>query len=294
MRPLVALVLLCGVAGEARAFVRASNRHGTPVAWDGGCVAITPTEGGAVNVGEERSMTQLQAAIDDWESATRDCSYMRFSLQPRASTGGVGYDGINHVSYLHRRWGVEDDDGFVPYDTHAAAITTIHFIENKASPNDGRIVDGDIELNAVDFTYGVLGVARQSGVTDIENTLVHELGHLIGLDHTCADGSRRTLPLDHRSMPVPRCSESPPSEVIESTMYNYADVGEIKKRTPEGDDVAGFCAIYPLAADPGECDPGERWIERGCSAAAGARGGSLGAIAAGLALLGLALRRRPR
>jgi hypothetical protein len=38
-------------------------------------------------------------------------------------------------------------------------------------------------------------------------------------------------------------------------MFNFTQPEEILKRTPEADDVAGFCTRYPLADDPGTCQP---------------------------------------
>jgi hypothetical protein len=37
-------------------------------------------------------------------------------------------------------------------------------------------------------------------------------------------------------------------------MYNFQSCGETAKATPEPDDIAAVCAIYPLADDPGTCE----------------------------------------
>lgn len=83
---------------------------------------------------------------------------------------------------------------------------------------DGRISDVDIELNGVDNTFGILQTTGGSA-HDIENTLVHEFGHLLGLAHELGEE--------------------------DATMYPEAETGELIKRDLHPDDQAGLCAIYP-------------------------------------------------
>ena len=62
--------------------------------------------------------------------------------------------------------------------------------------------------------------------SDIQNTLTHELGHVIGLDHTTAPGS---------------------------TMAPTAPVGETSKRVIDPGTKQGFCAIYPAGMPTPSC-----------------------------------------
>jgi hypothetical protein len=146
------------------------------------------------------------------------------------------------------------------YDHSAAAITTVFYVDTPGKPNDGIIRDADIEINGVDFAVGVCtdpGVCTTGGtmstVSDLANTLTHEVGHLLGLDHTCWD-LQGPPPNDNEGHPVPLCSPTPTDpKVTEATMYNYQNSGEIKKRSLEPDDIAGVCDAYPTANDP-KCD----------------------------------------
>ena len=127
--------------------------------------------------------------------------------------------------------------------------------------------------------------ARQgTSIADLENTLTHELGHLQGLDHTCADSATPANEVDENGNPPPACnnlSMLTPAElnkIREATMYNSAMPGETKKRSPEADDVAGICAIYPSAQSSkhGECKHTnlDDYQTRGCQFVPGPAGGA--------------------
>ena len=67
-----------------------------------------------------------------------------------------------------------------PYQTGAIAITTV-----TSNSNTGEILDADMEINAVDksFTDVIMDPEPRPGIEvhDLQNTLTHEFGHLIGL-----------------------------------------------------------------------------------------------------------------
>ena len=110
------------------------------------------------------------------------------------------------------------------------AVTTTTF-----SQCTGRIVDADIEFNArhFDFTTGSGGPCGQGAgsdcvKTDLRNTLVHEIGHLLGFDHSPVNGS---------------------------TMYVTAQPGEVEKRSLHEVDIAGLCDVYPAGEPTWICEP---------------------------------------
>lgn len=87
----------------------------------------------------------------------------------------------------------------------------------------GEIQDADIELNAAWHRYSV-GESDPEAV-DLQNTLTHEIGHFLGLDHS----------------PVPG-----------ACMEEHASKGEISKRALSEDDVSGYCYLYAHVASADE------------------------------------------
>ncbi len=157
----------------------------------------------------------------------------------------------------------------------AIAITTTTFFTAT-----GKLVDADIELNEARylFTTGDGPVCEQGPAlatcssdadcgadescmmercrtrgcvhTDISNTVTHEVGHVIGLDHS----------------PIP-----------EATMYASAGVGETSKRSLHDNDIQGLCDIYPAGGPTLTCGGEEDEVPpTGCC------GGGSGAMLLGL------------
>jgi hypothetical protein len=275
---LLTLTLVCPGHGEA--YVQARKSDGKPIVWQGStCVGLTPdSDFDAGMIDNAHAAATMQKATTNWSNVTNPCSY--FSIQiliPRAGIP-VGYDdtgpSVNLVKFVAQNWG---------HDPGAAAITTVTY-----SDITGRAFDGDIELNSEYFFFALLPDTGSASTndTDLENTLTHEYGHLMGLDHTCDDGLRMPTPIDDKGQAIPKCCpDTDPTclrtsaadylqgmypDVVSSTMFNFANPGEVSKRSPEPDDIKGICAIYPTMLSPGVCNPQyDPNAERGCSQAEG-------------------------
>ncbi|MBI4508311.1 MAG: hypothetical protein HY698_01660 [Deltaproteobacteria bacterium] len=285
-------------------YVRTRTKSGTPLRWAKSCVHVTPDEPGTTDIEGTREFEVVQQVLSHWETATMACSYLNFVLK-EPSPGEVGFDGVNRIKFRENTW-CRPATSKKPeecYDSQAAAITTLFFRDKPGASDDGIVLDADIEMNAVHFAVAVNGqtLGQGDGISDLANTLAHEVGHLVGLDHTCWDGNG-TRPTDHKGVAVPSCFpvDALPAEVKDATMYNFAESAETKKATLEKDDIAGFCGIYPIASDPGKCEPALDDNSGWCNVTGAPRAGATSrALGWRWALLGLAVplcfrRRRGR
>ncbi len=289
-----------GPGGGAVPFVRTeATKTRAQLAWASGCALIHFHEAGTTHIEGDLEFEEMRRVLIRWRHDIQDCSY--FDLRDAGTASGeVGLDGINLVIFREDRWcrPATQDEPEVCHDHGAAGLTTLFFIDDEKSDRNGTLLDADIELNALDFKIAVdhqsLGPA-QLCESDLANTFTHEIGHLMGLDHTCWNGSDARLN-DDLGDPLPLCSMSAglPVEVSDATMYNYQDCGETKKSSPEPDDIDGICAIYPLADDPHECLPAELDTGGGCTLAGAHDERGPGTLLLGaLAFLALLLARRP-
>ena len=97
-----------------------------------------------------------------------------------------------------------------PYGQTIFALTVVTFDQCS-----GEIIDADILLDDRDHDFCVDLCAP--GQQHLANTLTHEIGHLLGLDHSGA---------------------------ADATMDNSGPSGQTKKSTLHGDDRQGICAAY--------------------------------------------------
>jgi hypothetical protein len=276
---------------------------GARLRWPGSCVFVTPDAPGTTHIEGEGERAALQASMDAWNDAIGACGYLRLMMTEPEELE-VGLDGKNVVKYREDRWCRPMNCRKPPecYSPSATAIATVCFINSGDRPDDGVILDVDIEVNAVD--YAISTGCEDSCVTagsgtraDLQNTLTHELGHLIGLDHTCWD-RLPPGPQDHEGNVVPQCEPRSelPDAVVEATMFNFQGQGETSKRSLTEDDVAGACSAYPREQDPRLCEPTDLEPPGGCCSVAGGRGAGppAGLLLASLAAAFLARGRRRR
>lgn len=105
-----------------------------------------------------------------------------------------------------------------PAGSGVIAITTINWDEQ------GRITDTDITFNGRDFTFSVSEELPGPGPVDLQDVMTHEVGHLIGLDHTPLVGTTSVRPTMN-----PFASQQAPGAA----------------RTLQPDDTAGATFLYP-------------------------------------------------
>ena len=224
--------------------------------WESGCVFITVATEGTKQIAGEIEFAIVDASIATWNNGIASCSYMELINEGREERE-VGRDNKNLIKFRDVSWcrPATKDDPMRCHPDSAAGITTATYVDDSSSARDGAIVDADIELNGVDFSIAVDGVTQgtHNCQSELQNTLTHELGHLLGLEHTClavGDPPR----VDDKGNAVPSCGMASADQQA-ATMFNFQECGETKKETLEPDDIAGACGVYPIAMDPGTCEP---------------------------------------
>lgn len=248
---------------HAFAWVQAYTREapGRPLHVVGSdCTQYTLQESCSQDVGFAQCQAAVDAGVQVWNST--GCSYFHFVPTATANCCRAGFQrqgkNANCISWLENAW----PDS---YPRTAIALTTITY--NVA---DGAILDADIEVNGADFSFGT---TCADGLYDIQNTLAHEAGHMLGLDH---------------------------SPVAGATMKPNTGPGDCTLRDLTADDIDGVCTIYPLSGNPGVCkeplggvnlDCSPPPDDCGCRAPGHSPSGSAASLAV-LALLLLRLRRR--
>jgi hypothetical protein len=244
-----ALVLASSSAG---AYVRTTSQHsGAPVHWLESCVTVESDLRGSVDVPTDLIDQTVVRAAGNWTGRTNVCSYLALSTLPATRRLDVAPDGVNAIVFRQQTWS---------HDPGAIGLTTVFFVDTPGRAGDASILDADVELNGVDFTFtttpaSAMPRAGTTAIADLENTLTHELGHVQGLAHTCWDHVTDVAPLDNLGNPIPDCNALPlPSVIIDATMYPYARMpGETSKRNLTPDDVAGVCDVYVPTGTPPAC-----------------------------------------
>jgi hypothetical protein len=250
--------------------------------WPNGCIFMSYDAAGTTELAGDTEFPIMDGAMATWNTGIATCGYMKMMSAGKVTGHEVGKDYINLVKFREDKWCIPAS-GSDPERCHnaaAAGITTVTFVKHPGNSDDGAILDADVEINGVNFAISSNGQSLGSGChADLANTITHEFGHVLGLEHTCvtsADPPRT----DGAGNPVPTCPTTDPV-ITEATMFPYQVCDETKKSSLSDDDIAGACSIYPESKDPGTCapatDPG------GCCSAGG------GDAASSLALLVLAL-----
>lgn len=306
IRRLATLGAACLLAGAtlfprpASAYVRYLTKDQTPFYWPQSCVPLTAYPADLTDMPVSEALQAALGAAEAWGPNENVCSYLEIQLYTSMEKApNARYDQRNSLIFRQDSWCRWDDPaGTCTYDPAALAITSVF-----VTP-DGKIRDGDIEVNARYFVWtDVLTDPSAQGKQDLQNALTHEMGHLIGLDHSCIqDGGSTVDQYDHQLVdntgaPVPLCRNADQA-VKDSTMFPSATPGDTTKRTLSVDDAQAVCDMYPVAQDPKVCPGPNPPASSGCSTGASdvpARGvGLTGAAAIAAAVLLARGRRRKR
>jgi len=254
-RTLVVGLLVCALplaARRAHGYVRSRSSAGVPVCWPRSTISLELAAGASLpDLPQADLVAAVRAAAATWSAPAVSCTGLTLDVQvsPDARADAT-VDGHNVITFRQDRW--EHQPCTLPegcaYDPSELIQTSVY-----ARAQTGVVIGADVEINAVRFHWADVLKSKPVGSSyvDLQNALTHDLGHLIGLDHTCYDASRAGAPpVDQHGQPIPACGPNVPDDVKATTMYPMVDVGETSKRDLAPDDVEGVCALFPPTGQP--------------------------------------------
>lgn len=199
---------------------KSSGGEQFPLRWYQDEVQLVTEKNLTRDVPHADALQAINNSLDTWNSI--DCLHSTFMNMGEVSnvdamnTDRAGNRSGNNIVIFENEDEWEDsrtDDQ--PYDTSLTiALSTMFHVKNT-----GEIKSFAVEFNDTAFLFGTAG---QEDRLDIQNTLTHELGHVLGLNHAGIE------------TPV----------YWEQTMYYQASPGETSKQTLGPDDEAGICGLY--------------------------------------------------
>ncbi|MBL8856906.1 MAG: IPT/TIG domain-containing protein [Planctomycetes bacterium] len=194
------------LAPSLDAHVRLITSQGYELRWGiPAKISIVINQTGSDNITDGSHVTAIQNAIRAWNQAPGSAARLieNTSAAQRARTDWPN-DNL-HLVYFDEN----GSSGYFPNGTGIVAITPVWFTAS------GVISDADILFNGRDFNFTTRGAY---GCFDVQDIATHEIGHLLGLDHSGWAGA---------------------------TMYPYVDTTIILHRSLSMDDVCGLRAAYP-------------------------------------------------
>jgi Matrixin len=216
------LLLVAGSLQTGQAYLRQSNLVGdsrVPIRWGSRVITYSVSNAGVPGVSVDAFEAALQRAAQSWEAAPG--SNITFQYSGRTSAHPLDLDGRNTIGFLN-----------IPELVGVLGVTA-----TLADVVSGEIVESDMFLNAAN-DWSVAG-GGEEGAYDVESIALHELGHMLGLDHS-ALGYFEVQEGDARLA------------AAEAVMFPFAfDPGITAGRVLKSDDIAGVAAIYPDADHQG-------------------------------------------
>lgn len=203
------MVIALGVclALAAVAHVRLINpNNGAELYWSNPSnVSIVINDAGSEDVPDASDEVAMRNAIDAWNDIAGSTVRLVEDTSPTQQARTDWQSSSLHLLIFDET----NSSGYFPSGSGTVALTPIWFFGN------GVISDADVLFNGRGFGFTTSGIP---GRFDIGDVAAHELGHLLGLDHTGAAGA---------------------------TMYPYVDPTVILHRSLSADEEAGMRSVYP-------------------------------------------------
>jgi MYXO-CTERM domain-containing protein len=203
---------------------------GASLSWNTRALTYSLNRHGTIDIVTDQELDELRASFEVWENNNTPnrspCSSSSYptdltftEADELTSNSIVGYDFLypdnneNLLVFHDSHWPHPGQGGVI------IALTT-----NTYNALTGELFDADIEFNSFNFDFTTRSTTPIQ--TDLMNTAVHEIGHMLGLGH---------------------------SGTPASTMYAQADNGDTNKRDLACDDVEGIYFKYAAGNANGYC-----------------------------------------
>lgn len=217
---LACLLAALALAPPARAFVcKVSVKYSfVSLHWDTRLIAYGVARPGSVSFQAETMMAAIDSSFAAWSS--QPCTDIQFVGQGMVDPAAAD---VNQVVFVRSDWA---------HEPQALALTVTQY-----GIEDGVIQSATINVNEAqhDFTDASGGCQDAPPTYDLQSAVTHEVGHLLGLDHT-------QLANYHQ-----------PPEPGDPTMAPNLAACTTDKRVLKADDIEGLCTLYPKDGPTGTC-----------------------------------------
>ncbi|HED67123.1 MAG TPA: matrixin family metalloprotease, partial [Planctomycetes bacterium] len=180
--------------------------NGKSLKWaNPGNISLVIQSAGSDDIPDGSHVTALRMAMDGWNNLTGTANQFIEDTSPTQQARTDWSSSSVHLLYFDET----NSSGYFPTGSGTVAITPVSFMST------GKIVDADVLFNGSGFSFTTSG---EVGAFDVADVASHELGHLLGLDHSGWAGA---------------------------TMYPYVDSTVILHRSLSEDELRGMRHLYP-------------------------------------------------